>query len=120
MLSAYADTPVIPTWIKNNAKWWSQGQLGDSDFEKGIQYLIDQKIINIPPQSSTTTGAQTIPAWVKNTAGMWASGAITDNDFLRGIEYLVQIGIIQIHIYLVQQQLQLRHRLSQQHHPQAF
>ena len=96
-LSAYADTPAIPTWIKNNAKWWSQGQLGDSDFEKGIQYLIDQKIINIPSQSSTASGAQQIPAWVKNTAGMWASGTITDNDFLRGIEYLVQIGIIQIH-----------------------
>jgi hypothetical protein len=96
--SAYADTPAIPQWVKNNAKWWSQGQLGDGDFEKGIEYLIEQKIINIPSQNKTTSGAQQIPAWVKNMAGMWANGKISDNDFLRGIQYLVQIGIIQIHI----------------------
>lgn len=90
--------PTIPIWIKNNAKWWSEGQLGDSDFEKGIEYLIDQKIINIPPQNQTTLVAQQIPAWVKSTAGMWANGQISDSDFLRGIQYLAQIGIIQVHI----------------------
>jgi predicted secreted protein with PEFG-CTERM motif len=36
-----AGTPVapIPAWIKNNAKWWSQGSITDDDFAKGIQYL---------------------------------------------------------------------------------
>lgn len=96
--NALGQQSSIPSWVKNNAKWWSQGQVGDSDFEKGIEYLIDQKIINIPSQNQTTSGATQIPVWVKNTVGMWADGKISDNDFLRGIEYLVQIGIIQIHI----------------------
>ncbi|MDE1770880.1 MAG: hypothetical protein KGI28_10080, partial [Thaumarchaeota archaeon] len=95
--SVYADTPTIPQWIKNNAKWWSQGQLADGDFEKGIEYLIDQKIIPIPSQNQTTSGAQQVPTWVKNIAGMWADGKISDNDFLKGVGYLVQIGLIQIH-----------------------
>ncbi len=37
----------IPQWVKNNAKWWSEGQIGNSDFIKGIQYLIQQGIIKV-------------------------------------------------------------------------
>lgn len=37
----------IPVWIKNNAKWWSEGQIEDSDFVKGIQYLIDNNILHV-------------------------------------------------------------------------
>lgn len=35
----------IPNWVRNVAKWWGEGQIGDSDFIKGLQYLIDQKIL---------------------------------------------------------------------------
>jgi len=38
----------IPQWIKNNAKWWSEGQIVDSDFIKGIQYLMQNGIMKIP------------------------------------------------------------------------
>jgi len=37
----------IPAWIKNNAKWWSEGQIGDSDFVSGIQYLITNGIMKV-------------------------------------------------------------------------
>jgi len=37
----------IPSWIKNNADWWSQGLISDDDFVKGIQYLIEQGIIKV-------------------------------------------------------------------------
>jgi hypothetical protein len=37
----------IPDWIKNNAKWWSEGKIGNGDFVKGIQYLIQNGIIAI-------------------------------------------------------------------------
>jgi hypothetical protein len=47
-ITAYADTPAIPQWIKNNAKWWSEGTIPDSDFLKGMQYLIQQGIIQVP------------------------------------------------------------------------
>ncbi|MDE1764703.1 MAG: hypothetical protein KGI27_00370 [Thaumarchaeota archaeon] len=89
---------AIPSWIKNNAKWWSQGQVGDQDFVKGIQYLIQKGIMQIPTQSnsSATSGAQHIPAWIKTNAGWWASGQISDQDFVKGIQWLVSNGIIMV------------------------
>ena len=37
----------IPSWVKNNAGWWSEGLLGDDDFVAGIQYLISNGILVI-------------------------------------------------------------------------
>ncbi len=37
----------IPTWIKNNAGWWAEGRIGDSDFVSGIQFLITEGIMQI-------------------------------------------------------------------------
>src|SRR3990172_2409363 len=37
----------IPAWIKNNAGWWADDLIGDSDFVSGIQYLITEKIMTI-------------------------------------------------------------------------
>jgi len=38
----------VPGWIKNNAKWWSEGQIDDGTFVSGIQFLMTKKIIDIP------------------------------------------------------------------------
>ncbi|MGI0046655.1 MAG: hypothetical protein ACREBB_05655 [Nitrosotalea sp.] len=91
-------TTAIPAWIKNNAKWWSQGQIGDDQFVQGIQYLIQQGIMKIPVQSgaATTSGTQPIPSWIKNNAGWWASGQISDDQFVQGIQYMITNGIIKI------------------------
>jgi len=86
----------IPPWIKNNAKWWSEGQIGDSEFVQGIQYLVKQGIIKIPQTQSDSSLSQQIPSWVKTNAGWWASGQISDNDFVKAIEYLVSSGIIHV------------------------
>jgi len=37
----------IPDWIKNNASWWSDNLIDDTDFINGLQYLIKHKIIKI-------------------------------------------------------------------------
>ena len=37
----------IPDWIKNNAGWWAEDQISDSDFVKGIEYMIQNGIIKI-------------------------------------------------------------------------
>ncbi len=86
---------VIPLWIKNNAKFWQQGQIDDSVFVSGIQYLIKQGIIQIPTTTANQpTSSVTIPPWVKTNAGLWADGQIDDQTFASGIQYLIQIGII--------------------------
>ena len=37
----------IPQWIKNNAGWWADGSISDSDFVQGIQFLIKEGIMRI-------------------------------------------------------------------------
>lgn len=88
---------VIPDWIKNNAGWWADDQIGDSDFVSGIQFLINQGIMKIPATTpGSSTGSDGIPPWIKNNAGWWASGQISDNDFVQGIQYLITNGIMKI------------------------
>ena len=36
---------VIPSWIKNNADWWADDKISDSDFLYGIKYLIENDVI---------------------------------------------------------------------------
>ncbi len=38
---------MIPDWVKNNAKWWSEDLIEDTDFVNGIKYLIKKHIISI-------------------------------------------------------------------------
>ena len=38
---------VIPSWIKNNAGWWSDGSIPDNAFVSGLQWLISNGIITI-------------------------------------------------------------------------
>jgi len=95
---SYAEQTEIPLWVKNTAKWWSEGQIGDSDFINGIQYLVQQQIIQIPktlPSSNTVTQ---IPVWIMNNAGWWANGTIRDSDFIKGIQYMVQVNIINVNL----------------------
>jgi hypothetical protein len=87
---------TIPLWIKTNAKFWSDGKITDKDFVNGIQYLIKQKIIEIPSTQKEGTSSSTIPAWVKDAAKFWAAGQTTDADFVNGIQYLIKTGIIKV------------------------
>ena len=92
-----AETSTIPNWIRNNAKWWYQNQIQDSDFSKGIQYLIEHKIMIIPPTGEKTPHESKIPSWIKRNAGLWANKTISDNEFVSGIQYLISSGIITLH-----------------------
>ena len=88
---------TVPEWVKNNAGWWAQGLIGNNDFVEGIQYLINESVIDVPPRSAgPETSSNEIPEWVKNNAGWWVQGQIKTQDFLRGIEFLVEQGIIKI------------------------
>lgn len=86
----------IPSWIKNNAKWWAEGSLTDDDFTKGIQYMVQNGIMKIPHTQSDSSLSHQIPSWVKTNAGWWANGQISDNDFVKGIQYLANSGIIHV------------------------
>ena len=84
----------IPNWVKNNAGWWSDGQIPDSAFVQGIQFLIKEGIVVVPATENETHDGSNIPEWIKTNAGWWAEGQIDDRTFANGIEFLINVGII--------------------------
>jgi hypothetical protein len=88
---------TIPAWIKNNARWWADGVIDDSDFVQGIQYLIKEGVMNVPSTHAASSAEDTpIPAWIKNNARWWADGVIDDSDFVQGIQYLIKEGRLRV------------------------
>lgn len=87
---------IIPDWIRNNAKRWSEGRLVDYIFVRGFEFMINEEIINISTSRDIKGDDVSIPNWVRNNAGWWANGLISDDDFVNGIKYLVEHGIIKV------------------------
>lgn len=102
VLSAGTDNPdqintgyVVPNWIKNTAGWWADGQINDNSFVTGIQWMISESVIILPPtEQGTSDGENIIPNWVKKTAGWWAEDKIHAVTFVAAIKYLIVEGII--------------------------
>lgn len=88
----------VPAWVKNNAGWWAEGSIDDNSFVQGIQFLIKEKIIEIPPTIQGASASQKIPDWVKNNAGWWAEGSIDESSFVQGIQFLIKEGVMRISV----------------------
>ena len=87
----------IPEWVKNNASWWSERQISQSEFTNGLEFLINEGIIYIPATESGITGPdKSIPDWVRNTAGWWSDDLIPDSEFVNAMKYLIEIGLIEV------------------------
>jgi len=86
----------IPDWIKNTAGWWADGQIDDGSFVSGVQWLISNGIMSIPPTEQGVGSDDAIPSWIKNNAGWWADGQIDDNSFVSGLQWLISNGIMKL------------------------
>ena len=42
----------IPSWIKNNAGWWADGQIDDGSFVSGLQWLISNGIMILTQETA--------------------------------------------------------------------
>ena len=91
-VSFVVSNPIIPDWIKNNAKWWSFDTVSDTEFIDGLEYLIEQGFITVP--SGVSISEQEIPNWFKNNAKWWGNDQISDEDFAKSIQYLIKKGVI--------------------------
>lgn len=85
----------IPDWVKKNTGWWVDGTLSNTDFLKGIEYLIQQGMISVP-HTAKQQSSDKIPDWVKQNAAWWSEGKIDDKTFAAGIQYLISLGIISV------------------------
>ena len=58
--TVFAEDSTIPDWVKNNAKWWSEGTISEADYITSLEYLIQNGIINLPTPITEVTAAQTM------------------------------------------------------------
>jgi len=86
----------IPGWIKNNAEWWAADIIPDSAFVSGLQWLISNDIMKIPPTEQGTGSDNVIPGWIKNNAEWWADDMIPDSAFVSGLQWLISNGIMKL------------------------
>ncbi len=95
--SPVSEDNKIPGWIKNNAGWWADGQIDDSSFVEGIQFLIKEGFMKIPiTEQGSVSEDNKIPGWIKNNAGWWADGQIDDSSFVEGIQFLIKEGFMKL------------------------
>ena len=50
-ISPFVNAEGVPAWVKNNAGWWANGTISESEFIQGIQFLIKDGIIQTIPIS---------------------------------------------------------------------
>lgn len=87
---------VIPVWIKDLGAWWVEGLISDSEFTKGIEYLIENNVIVIPQGIAIQNSESVVPDWVRDNTEWWIQGQISDKKYAAALEYLIKIGIIVI------------------------
>ena len=91
------ESSSIPSWIKNNARFWATDQIGDSDFISGLQYLATNKIIHLTqPLTTNNTSSTSLPLWIKGLAGSWADGKISNDYFASTLQFMVNQNIIKL------------------------
>ena len=86
---------AIPSWVRNSAGWWANGDIDDDTFLQSIQYLIMEGYIRVQVTETQSDGGA-IPSWVRNSAGWWANGDIDDDTFLQSIQYLMRQGVLMV------------------------
>jgi hypothetical protein len=86
----------VPDWIKNNARWWAEGTISDTEFVSGMQFLVKEGILIVPQTSVSAEQQDSIPDWIKNNARWWAEGSISEVDFLNGIQHMIKVGIVSV------------------------
>ena len=91
----YADPVSVPEWIRNNAEWWAIGEITDTDFVSGIEFMLKNNIImvsNVSPSGTVST--EKIPVWVRNNAHWWSQDLISDDEFINSLKFLIQEQVI--------------------------
>ncbi|HXV67271.1 MAG TPA: peptidase [Nitrosopumilaceae archaeon] len=96
LFAQYATAETIPDWIRNNALWWSEGSITQTDFVSGLEFLIQKNILQVPATQTSENITDQIPDWVKNNAAWWAEGKVTDTEFVNSVQYLIKIGLITV------------------------
>ncbi len=86
-------TNLIPSWIRNVTKWWSEGQTSDSDFLNAMQYLIDNNIIHVSSKSSIIANQNSTTQKIDDLQTRYNSLEIKYNELLKQIQNMPENSV---------------------------
>ena len=92
----------IPSWFKNNAKWWEEDRISDTEILNAIQNLLDQGVIKLDSNKISEASSYDlpyrdntkIPSYVKQIFVYWQEGTVSDSDVSNALKFLIESGII--------------------------
>lgn len=76
-LELVSNESKIPSWIKNVTRWWTEGQINDSEFANGMKYLLQHQIIELP-KTTYHYKVLKVPIWVKEISKWWSQDQASD------------------------------------------
>jgi hypothetical protein len=89
------NTTEIPFWVKDTARKWHDGTVGNTEFSKDIQYFISSGLVKTSGQIKPTDTFDRIPSWVKQVTIWWTQGVISDYSYVNAIQFLLDDKIIE-------------------------
>ena len=102
---------AIPAWIKNNAGWWADDNILDSDFLYGIKFLVENNIIQFQSDYYDKTGniEKSLLDWdtIVNDSKHAYDGSIKrtsdwfnhDEEYYDSITYLIKFNSAENFVY---------------------
>jgi len=82
-------TTSIPKWVKSITGWWTSGNLNDDEFVSILSYLLENKIIQMPPTQLQITEDIT-SAKIKENLEIWTKNNADDSYFVSGIHQIIK------------------------------
>ena len=83
-----ANAEIIPEWIKNNALWYGQGVISETEFLNAIKFLIENDVLVI--EDSETRFSKNIDATVAIPNG---NSGITNVGFYLPLNLEIPVGV---------------------------
>lgn len=75
-LGIFVEGSTIPDWVKNNALWWAEDKISESDYISSLQYLVNQGIISIPITEVIATNVKIPDSDKTSSITVWMEGEI--------------------------------------------
>jgi hypothetical protein len=84
-VQAFAQTS-IPQWVRNDAMWWGQGLVSDSEYIKTIQWLVDNGYItvNALPKPTVATMPNSLLPSATDIGPLWQTTS-TPSSFMTAV-----------------------------------
>jgi len=86
----------LPKWVKNTVNWLIQEKISDVDFLNIIQYMIENKFIQVPENQIFENSEGKMLSEIKNDLNKWSQKETSNQEFFKSINWLIKNKFIKI------------------------